>query len=511
MALATANANVSKSRTTTRTRGKRRASSPPPDPKPKKRAAPSKSKKEEPAVRRKPARNGPSGGVRLLNPLPAPPTHERPCWQLFGWGAGDSGQLGMGEEVLAITLAKPRRNHYVDNLIEEGAFGGAEAGLESIAAGALHSVLVDEKGTVWTCGMNDNAELGRTTITIVQGNTTVEVDEATSLPFHVPVPIKSLVDEGFRAVKVTVGDCIGMALDGQGQLRAWGTYRTSNGELGFSPTISKQYKPVGLPGLSKLQWSNVVAGDNHVLLLATNGEVYSAGSSEYMQLGRRVLKRHLAKGTLPERVILQSRSRRAVVIGAGADHSFAVDEDGTTWGWGLNGHGQTGTGVGSERNEDRVVPVPLPVVGLSKAELGGATVVQIAGGSQHTLFLLSDGRIFACGNYEDGQLGLPDDREALAERYPDGFVPEPVLVPFPDADDDPVVAVACGTHNNLAVTEGGAMYTWGRDTTGQLGAGEEGVDVRTPKNVVRKSGGSWRAKAVSCGGQHSLALLQKKT
>ncbi|CDO76928.1 hypothetical protein BN946_scf185006.g10 [Trametes cinnabarina] len=417
----------------------------------------------------------------------------------------------MGVDVLltTTTVDKPRRNHYVEKLVEQGAFGEPGAGLESVAAGGLHSVLIDETGTIWTCGTNDNAELGRTTVTIAERKTTVEVDEATSLPFHVPVPIQSLRDEGFRAVKVVAGDCINVALDEHGQLRAWGTYRTSDGELGFSPAIRKQFKPSSIPALSGIPIAAVAAGDNHILFLSISGEVYSAGSSEYMQLGRRVLKRHQLKGTVPERVILQSRSRRALVVGAGADHSFAVDEDGTPWGWGLNGHGQTGTGVGSERNENRIVPAPVPVIGLSKAELGGATVVQIAGGSQHTLFLTSDGRVHACGKSEDGQLGISDDKDALAERYPDGFVPEPVLVPFPDGDD-PIVAVACGTHNNLAITKGGAMYAWGRDTIGQVGTGTEGVDVRTPTIVVRKEGGSWSAKAVSCGGQHSLALLQKK-
>ncbi|RPD54671.1 RCC1/BLIP-II [Lentinus tigrinus ALCF2SS1-6] len=430
--------------------------------------------------------------------------------QVFCWGAGDSGQLGMGAEVLPFNLSKPRRNRYLENLAEGGAFGGPGTGFESVAAGALHSVFIDEKGTVWTCGMNDNAELGRPTITITQGDTTVEVDEATSLPFHVPVPIQSLVDEGFRAVKVAVGDCIGAVLDSHGHLRAWGTYRTSNGELGFSPSILRQFKPVSIPALSAMEFSSVAAGDNHVLFLTTHGEVYSAGSSEYMQLGRRVLKRHMVKGTVPERVILQTRSRKAVVIGAGADHSFAVDADGTTWGWGLNGHGQTGTGVESHRSEDRVVSSPRPVHGLTKAELDGATIVQIAGGVQHTLFLSSDGRVYGCGNYEDGQLGLADDDGELAARYPDRYVPEPVLIPFPDSDD-PVVAVACGTHNSLAITQGGALYAWGRDTTGQVGTGNEGADVRTPTVVVHRTGGSWFTKAASCGSQHSLALLQKKT
>ncbi|KAI9056278.1 RCC1/BLIP-II [Trametes sanguinea] len=504
MALKSSDVNTARAGLRT-TRKKRRASASPP-PTPKKHAAVKRaraSKNDYSTV------NSSTEAAASLIPLPSPPAHERPSWLLFAWGAGDSGQLGMGPDVFFATVAKPRRNHYVDNLVEQGAFGEPGAGLECIAAGGLHSVLIDETGTVWTCGMNDNAELGRVTVTITEGDTTVEVDEATSLPFHVPVPIQTLRDEGFRAVKVAAGDCINVVLDEHGQLRAWGMYRTSDGDLGFSPAIRKQFKPSAIPALSGIPVAAVAAGDNHVLFLTTKGEVYSAGSSEYMQLGRRVLRRHRLKGTVPERVILQSRTRKALLIGAGADHSFAVDEEGTPWGWGLNGHGQTGTGVGSERSEDRIVPVPLPVGGLSKAELGGATVVQIAGGSQHTLFLISDGRVYACGNHEDGQLGISDDKDTLAKRYPEGFVPEPVLVPFPDGDD-PIVAVACGTHNSLAISKGGAMYAWGRDTTGQVGTGKAGVDVRTPTIVVRKEGGSWSAKAVSCGAQHSLALLQKK-
>lgn len=45
-------------------------------------------------------------------------------------------------------INKPRKNAFVTHEIEEGTFGGDEAGLESIAAGGLHTLFVDEKGTV---------------------------------------------------------------------------------------------------------------------------------------------------------------------------------------------------------------------------------------------------------------------------------------------------------------------------------------------------------------------------
>ena len=54
-------------------------------------------------------------------------------------------QLGMDYNQ---EINKPRKNAFVTNHIEEGTFGGDEAGLESIAAGGLHTLFVDEKGTV---------------------------------------------------------------------------------------------------------------------------------------------------------------------------------------------------------------------------------------------------------------------------------------------------------------------------------------------------------------------------
>jgi len=54
----------------------------------------------------------------------------------------------MGESQLG-ELHKPARNKWVEQGMAEGRFGPAEgAGLESIAAGGLYSLFVDENGTV---------------------------------------------------------------------------------------------------------------------------------------------------------------------------------------------------------------------------------------------------------------------------------------------------------------------------------------------------------------------------
>ncbi len=75
--------------------------------------------------------------------------------------------------------------------------------------------------------MNDDAALGRITKDVPDPNNPGEflnVDLLTTIPH----PLQTLVDDGFRALKVAAGDSISAAIGTEGELRVWGSFRVSD-------------------------------------------------------------------------------------------------------------------------------------------------------------------------------------------------------------------------------------------------------------------------------------------
>lgn len=77
---------------------------------------------------------------------------------------------------------------------------------------------------IWSCGVNDDAALGRITKDVPDPNNPdkfLDIDELTSIPHA----LTSLVNEQFRAVSVSTGDNICAAISSKGDLRVWGSFR----------------------------------------------------------------------------------------------------------------------------------------------------------------------------------------------------------------------------------------------------------------------------------------------
>ncbi|KAL5638195.1 hypothetical protein ACGC1H_005035 [Rhizoctonia solani] len=466
-----------------------------------------------------------------LNSVPAIPEHPRPAYQVLVFGNGDSSQFGMGPDATG-EYPRPRMQKFFKTASDEGKLGGEGAGVEMLAAGGLHTLAIDEAGKVWTWGTNDDGALGR----MVEGpdpedpTKTIDSDVAESTP----TVLKTLVDEQFRAISVAAGNNVSIALGTNGQLRAWGSFRSNEGAFGFDgkPGSARiQYLPTSLEALTRDVFVQVACGGDHCLALTDTGFVYVWGTGEQFQLGRKVLERHKKRGLFPEKLHL----RNIVSIGCGAYHSFAIDKKGVVYAWGLNVKRQCGI----PDAEDQILQ-PTPIPALHPDVLGhGARVIQASGGNHHSLFVTSDGRVYACGTLVDSQLGIGEDHPAIVNPDDDEeskyAMSEPVLVPFPPPptadklDPDvgpyveasaypprtPIVRVSVGTDYSLAVSKSGHVYSWGDGQSCELGLTKEEddeesvVQQKTPKRIVWKNVDNWFVQDASAGGQHCVLLVKK--
>jgi len=179
--------------------------------------------------------------------------------------------------------------------------------------------------------------------------------------------------------------------------------------------------------------------------------------------------------------------RMQASMAAGDRHAAAVLSDGTLYTWGDNASGQLGHGDTAQRD--------LPTL-LRHFPPAGAAVTAIALGGDHTLALLSDGRLYAWGANSDGQLGdgTTDDRDS------------PTLVPdFPPAGSV-VTALAAGGSHSLALLDDGRLYAWGANGSGQLGDGTTSRRL-TPRLVPEFPLDGVPVTAVTAGDRHTLAVL----
>ncbi|WWC90461.1 uncharacterized protein L201_005396 [Kwoniella dendrophila CBS 6074] len=353
-------------------------------------------------------------GFTFKNELPQIPAPASPHNALFIWGTGDMGQFGLGPDELD-EIPRPKLHSWFEEEIEDGKLSrdGKEGngGLESVACGGMHTLAIDEAGRVRSWGINDNAALGRQTTNVADPNNPDSMIPNEDLE-TVPLVVESLEKEGFRAVKVAAGDSVSVAISDQGELRAWGSFRSNEGVLGFDgvpghPTF--QFTPISLPTFSKIKISDVSCGTDHVLALTTTGHVYVWGNGQQNQLGRRVIERRIKNSLEPVRLGL----RNIVLVAAGSFHSFAVDLNGIVWAWGLNTFHQCGLDEDNKYSKEEMIIQPQQVDFLNPENHNGSKVIQISGGEHHSLFLFDNGQVYGVGRSDANELGLSEDHPAF--------------------------------------------------------------------------------------------------
>lgn len=129
--------------------------------------------------------------------------------------------------------------------------------------------------------------------------------------------------------------------------------------------------------------------------------------------------------------------------------------------------------------------------------LGGKKVIQVAAGGEHSLALTSDGRVYSWGANSSGQLGTGNNVNSKA----------PVAVRTDGAlSGKTVIAISAGLAHSLALTSEGRVVAWGQNGDGQLGI-DSIVNSNVPVQIVQSASlGRRSIVAIAAGGYHSVAL-----
>jgi len=198
----------------------------------------------------------------------------------------------------------------------------------------------------------------------------------------------------------------------------------------------------------------IAAGTHHSLFLKSDGSLWSMGYNAEGQLG---------DGTTNNRPYpVQIVFSNVTAIAAGGFHSLFVKSDGSLWAMGWNASGQLGDGSTS----DRYSPVPI----LSN------DVTVVAAGYKHSLFLKSDGSLWVMGDNNGYQLG--DGTTQSGNFYTNR--PEQIV-------SSNLVAIAGGNQHSLFLKSDGSLWAMGANNYGQLGDGttDSGTYVsKTPEQIV---------------------------
>ncbi len=285
-------------------------------------------------------------------------------------------------------------------------------GAVALAAGKDHTCALNTDGSVYCWGANAHGQLG----------------DGTAADRSAPAPVQGLTD---KVVLLVAGDSFSCALSESGGVKCWGW--NAEGQLGDGGESDRNL-PVGVNGLSNGVIS-IAAGEAHVCVLHASGGVQCWGRGYEGQLGDGLRQ---ASSTPVDATGLQAG---VAAVAAGGTYSCATlqSEKVVCWGYLVLLAGENDFGVPSETRMIQKKPVSIDM------------------GAFFACVLTGEGGVECWGTNRSGQLGNGTMLDQIKE--PDAVV----------GLSEGVAYLAVGMQHACAVLRSGEIRCWGANESWQLG------------------------------------------
>jgi alpha-tubulin suppressor-like RCC1 family protein len=316
------------------------------------------------------------------------------------------------------------------------------AGYKAGEAGGLY-------GTLWTWGHDSYGQLG---------------DESTTSKSS---PIQTVAG-GSDWLKTSGGFYQTAAIKSDGTL--WSCGYNYSGELGDGTTTLRSSPVQTISGGT--DWAEISCGQNHTAAIKSDGTLWLWGYNNRGQLGDNTT----TGKSSPVQTVTGGTDWESV--SCGYNHTMAIKTDGSLWIWGRNDNGQLGDNTIAHKSS------PVQTVA------GGTNWSKIAGGTARTAAIKTDGTLWSWGYNLYGQLG----DETIANKS------SPVQTIAGGTD---WAQVACGSDHTVAIKTGGTLWTWGRNSLGQLG--DETIANKSSPVQTVAGGTNWSKVA---GGDAHTAVIK---
>jgi len=223
---------------------------------------------------------------------------------------------------------------------------------------------------------------------------------------------------------------------------------------------------------------------SHSTWLLANNAVHCCGYNEDGQMGLGTAGTgtdvyNFTKFTIPNETV--------ATVAPGYMHTMVITASGKMFGFGNNEKGQLGT-VRSGGTPVKENPNPTQVA-------SNLLWANVSSGADHTLAISREGKVFAFGSNEYGQLGLGDN--SSANMY------SPVQIPY--FTQTRAIKVLAGYNHSFVWTDDGVIHGFGRNDQSQLAMQSMVPQIKTPQKV------NWGfpIAMLATGNTHSFAIDTK--